>query len=107
MLRSFAIPWAADRWFGFDKLEHLIWCYAGAFSLPHVLPWLLALVVVTIAAAVVEVVQWLRWDIWQNAQGASEWDEVRPAFADQPSYRDLAWDGMGLVLGFASWVVLR
>lgn len=111
MLRSFAIPWAADRWFGEDKLTHFAWCYAGAFSFPHVLPWLLALVVVTIAAVVVELVQWLRWDIWANGErAAAEWDEPpppRPAFADQPSYRDLAYNAVGMVVGFASWVLVR
>lgn len=103
MLRSFRIPWASDRWFGEDKLTHAAWCYAGALTLLFILPWWMALLVVAIVAVLVEVVQWVRWDIWNNAlvraQQLGQMLPPRPAFADQPSYRDLVWDAGGMVLG--------
>lgn len=110
MLRSFAIPWQADRWFGEDKLTHFAWCYAGALTYLFLLPWLWALVLVAVVAVVVELTQWVRWDIWNNAVARAftlgKNPPPRPAFADQPSYRDLAWDGAGIVVGLLFWLVV-
>lgn len=98
------IPWADDRWFGEDKLTHFVWCYAGALTLLFLLPWPGALAIVAIAAVLVEVVQWVRWDIWNNEvqrrRAAYFAADVppEPAFADQPSYRDLAWDAAGALV---------
>jgi uncharacterized protein YfiM (DUF2279 family) len=111
MLNSFRIPWASDRWFGEDKLTHFVWCYAGALTLLFLLPWLVALGLVAIVAIVVELVQWVRWDIWNNAvnraRDSSEAAQPRPTFADQPSYRDLAWDAGGIVVALGVWLLVR
>jgi len=109
MLNSFRIPWAADRWFSEDKLTHAVWAYAGTLTLLFLLPWFMTVLLVAMAGVLVEVVQWVRWDIWHN-------DNVRysknvasrppPAFSDQPSYRDLAWDGGGILLGLVARLLI-
>lgn len=91
------VPWAADPWFGWDKLEHWVWCYAGTLTLLFLLPWWMVLLVVVLAAVLVELVQWLRLE-----------NTLLPAeFADGPSYRDLAWDAVGLIWGALFWVLVQ
>lgn len=82
--------WAKDTWFGLDKLTHAAWTYAGTLTLLLLGVNFLPLVGVVAAASVgVEAVQYARWR------------DGKSGFADRPSYRDLAWDGLGLVLGLA------
>lgn len=107
MLKSFRIPWAADAWFGEDKLTHAAWCYAGTLTFLLLLPWWFALGLVALVAALIEVVQWVRWDIEQNAARRRQGLALPRAFADQPSYRDLAWDGAGVVVALFFWVIIR
>lgn len=99
------VPWASDPWFGEDKLTHAVYCYAGALTFALLMGWWRATLLVVLAAIAVEVTQWVRWDIWNNAAKRASFVSApkppQPAFSDQPSYRDLAWDGVGLVIGLA------
>jgi hypothetical protein len=105
------VPWASDSWIGEDKLTHFAWCYAGALTFLFFLPWLFALILVAIAGVVVEMTQWVRWDIWNNrakrARAFGEEPDPQPPFSDQPSYRDLAWDAAGMVLALGVWLLIR
>ena len=97
------IPWANDPWFGEDKLTHAVWTYAGAVTFALLFGWFIALVLVVGVSIAVELVQWVRWDIWHNhvvrAKAFGETPDPQPIFSDQPSYKDLAYDGAGMVLG--------
>lgn len=81
------IPWERDRWFGEDKMTHATYCYAGGCTAIPFVGIFWAFFLVAIAAAVVEVIQWARYDAGETV------------FAAPPSYRDLAWDGIGFASG--------
>lgn len=81
------MTWAADRWFGEDKLTHATFCFAGWLALTRVTEWPIVLLIEIAAALGVELVQ-----AWRLRAG-------KTSFADHPSYRDLVWDGLGVVAG--------
>lgn len=98
------IPWAPDRWWGEDKLTHAVYAYAGTVT-GRLLGVAVGpvVVVVSVAGLVVEVVQWWRWAGWTRtvaAHLAAKRPPPRaPPFASPPSYRDLAWNTGGVVVG--------
>lgn len=82
------IPWAYDSWKPLDdKLAHL----ALAAWLAHLAGpfWAVG------ASIAVEVVEWWRWQRWVTTGAIGRW----PFLADRPSYRDLVYDGLGIVFG--------
>ncbi len=77
--------WANDKWFGEDKLTHAAYTFGGWLALTRVVPWWAALLVELAAGVGVELIQGARL-----AAG-------KTTFAEAPSYRDLAWDGIGIL----------
>lgn len=92
------IPWARDSWRGIDKLAH----NTASFQLTA----LLGLVFIEPAAAVLaflagiawEFVEWFRYEGWE----ATGIQGPRPAVCDLPSYKDVVWNVIGIVL--AVWL---
>lgn len=95
---TFRIPWADDTWLSPDKFEqHLPWAVAGVLLLAAfvALPLLAACVLTNVAGVLVELVQWYR-----HARNERKLvPDPAPYFAHLPSYKDLAWNLAGSVLG--------
>lgn len=88
--------WARDRWFGEDKLTHFVWCYGGQLTGTRVgVPIVLLALFVLAVGLIVEMVQGLRWQMGCVT------------FAEQPSYRDLAWDALGIAAAIIFALVTR
>lgn len=85
------ITWAKDKWFGADKVDHGTYCFAGWVFFSSLWPWWLAAITMVAAAVGVEKIQQMR-----KAAG-------KTTFADDPSYRDLVWDALGILA--AVWVL--
>lgn len=82
------IRWAKESWRTWDKVDHVLWCYAGWLTLAPFLGYVWATGIVILVALIVETVQRTL-----KALGFG-W------FADDPSWRDLVADAIGIVLAF-------
>lgn len=80
--------WAPDTWEPRDdKLAHL----ALSAWVSHLCGWPLALAL----GVLVEVVEWWRYEQWLKRGAPSPW----PFLTDRPSYKDLAYNLVGVMLG--------
>lgn len=80
--------WAADTWEPRDdKIAH----FALSAWVSHLLGWPIALVL----GVIVEAVEWWRYERWLKRGAPSPW----PFLTDRPSYKDLAYNLAGALLG--------
>ena len=115
-----AIPWAHDRFFAYDKTEHLIWSYAlvltclAAFGLGTVT----TAMILTVKGAAVEYAEWQRIIAWiarvkaappppelEGSKVGTVVEEIfdRPVLCDWPSWRDLLVNYLGGAVAWAMW----
>lgn len=99
--------WADDTWFGWDKLDHLAYGACAWLLLTPGTAWgwygpfFQGVLFVVVAGAVeaIQLYRYLAWeeDIHEYEFAHSEGPPARPAQADLPSYKDLAWDAAGAI----------
>lgn len=93
-----SLPWAEDAWFSPDKFEqHFPWAIAAVLLLVALLGIhvLLAGLLANVAGVLVELVEWWRFARWVRRKAP----RPQPWLCDAPSYRDLAWNLAGSVIG--------
>jgi hypothetical protein len=95
-----------DEWFGNDKAFHAIGAAAALLKSRELLtrwdcaPWAVVFwswVTVLVAITLVEAVELVRWDRWQEKGAPQPW----PVLTDRVSLKDIAWGLLGAWM--ATW----